>query len=355
MRKRKLLFIDRDGTLIDEPADKQIDTLEKLHLEPGVIPALLELKAQGYGFVMLSNQDGLGTQGYPQVNFDLVQEKLMRLFQSQGITFEAVHICPHNVADNCECRKPRLGLVLDYLGMYDLDRNRSYVIGDRETDQILAQRMRLKGILYDREQNNWRFIVSQLQESTRRSCIMRQTKETNIEVMVDLDSVAPISISTSLGFFDHMLEQFAHHAGMSIQLKAQGDLQVDEHHLVEDTGLALGQALRQALGDKYGIQRYGFLLPMDDSCAEIALDLSGRPYFMFKGKFSREKVGELPTELVPHFFRSFAERLRATLHLKVQGENDHHQIESLFKGVGRAFRQAKRIEGSELPSTKGIL
>lgn len=355
MSKRKFLFLDRDGTLIDEPEDKQIDTLEKLKLEPGVIPALLALKARGYAFVMVTNQDGLGTPGYPQASFDSVQQKLIELLASQGITFEAVMICPHRDADLCQCRKPQLGLVLDYLALPELDRERSYVIGDRETDCILADRMRLPGLLYHRERNNWPAIVAQLQESPRRGCVSRRTKETEIKAIVDLDNAAPVSIKTSLGFFDHMLEQFAHHAGLSLQIEAQGDVHVDEHHLVEDTAIVLGQALYEALGDRWGVQRYGFLLPMDEACAEVALDLSGRPYFVFDGKFSREKVGELPTELVPHFFRSFAEKLRATLHIKMRGENDHHQIESLFKGVGRAFRQAKKIEGTVLPSTKGVL
>jgi imidazoleglycerol-phosphate dehydratase/histidinol-phosphatase len=355
MFKRKFLFIDRDGTLISEPPNQQIDSLEKLQLEPDVIPALLTLKTQGYKFVMITNQDGLGSQDYPQAIFDVIQEKLISLLHSQGIIFEAVHICPHWELDHCECRKPKLGLVIDYLNMADLDKERSFVIGDRETDLILAKRMHLNGILYHPEQTNWRSIVSQLQSNARRSTLTRQTYETQVEVIVDLNQSHPISINTSLGFFDHMLEQFAKHADISVQLKAQGDLQVDEHHLVEDTALVLGQALRQALGDKQGIQRYGFVLPMDEACAEVALDLSGRSYFVFEGNFTREKVGSLPTELIPHFFRSFSEGLKATLHLKVSGQNDHHQIESLFKGVGRAFKQAKKIEGTELPSTKGIL
>ena len=352
---KKILFLDRDGTLIHEPDDHQIDTLAKLELEPFLIPTLLSLNSQGYQFVMVTNQDGLGTEHYPQSAFDCVQTKLLSLLDSQGIRFEAILICPHFESEHCECRKPRLGLVLDYLNSSELDKDRSYVIGDRKTDQMLAENMRLNSILYDRKNNNWPAILSQLQTQMRLSKIQRKTNETCIDVSVNLDCTTPIHIKTSLGFFDHMLEQLAKHAGISIELKAVGDLHIDEHHLIEDTALALGECLRQALGDKYGVSRYGFLLPMDEAITQVALDLSGRPYFVFDGTFSREKVGEFPTELVSHFFRSFSEALKATLHLTVRGDNTHHQIESIFKGVGRAFKQAKTIDGIDLPSTKGVL
>ncbi|MGQ3890795.1 bifunctional histidinol-phosphatase/imidazoleglycerol-phosphate dehydratase HisB [Legionella sp. CNM-4043-24] len=355
MSEQKILFIDRDGTLIDEPADKQIDSLEKLALEPGVIPALLRLKSLGYRLVMLSNQDGLGSSRYPQAAFDSVQEKLLSLLSSQGIAFDAVHICPHWESDGCECRKPGLGLVLDYLAMADLDRQRSYVIGDRATDCLLAEKMRLKGFLYHRNQNNWPAIVAQIEHRHRVASVQRKTAETTIEARVDIDKEQFINIDTGLGFFDHMLEQIARHAGISLELKAVGDLRVDEHHLIEDTALVLGDVLRRALGDKCGTNRYGFLLPMDEALAEVALDLSGRPYFMFDGEFSRERVGDLPTDMVPHFFQSLTQALRATLHLKMRGSNAHHQVESLFKGFGRAFRDAKQCSGMGIPSTKGIL
>lgn len=355
MSKQKILFIDRDGTLIQEPEDKQIDTLEKLALEPGVIPALLRLKSLGYRLVMVTNQDGLGSTHYPQTQFAMIQEKLINLFASQGITFDAVHICPHWESDGCECRKPRLGLVLDYLAMPDLDRTRSYVIGDRETDCLLAERMRLTGLLYHKTQNDWPAIVALIENKNRQATIRRETSETRIEARVDLDKEQGITIKTGLNFFDHMLEQFARHAGISLQLNATGDLQVDEHHLIEDTALVLGQALQHALGDKRCINRYGFLLPMDEAQAEIALDLSGRPYFIFSGTFSRDRVGDLPTEMVPHFFQSLTFALKATLHLKVSGTNAHHQVESLFKGVGRTFRVAKQLTGMGIPSTKGVL
>lgn len=352
MSKQKILFIDRDGTLIVEPADKQIDTLDKLELEPCVIPALLRLKALGYQFVMVSNQDGLGTKAFPQAQFDQVMAKLLSLFSSQGIEFKAIHLCSHFETDNCECRKPRLGLVLDYLAMPDLDRQRSYVIGDRQSDCLLADNMRLKSFLYN---NNWLEIVDEIEGRNRKAHLCRQTSETKIEALVDLDKEQFLDINTGLGFFDHMLEQFARHSKISLQLKAQGDLEVDEHHLIEDVAIVLGEALRQALGDKYGIKRYGFLLPMDETLVEVALDLSGRPYFAFEGTFSKEKVGEMPTDMVPHFFQTLASSLKATLHLKMQGSNAHHQVEGLFKGVGRAFGEAKRGGCSGIPSTKGVL
>lgn len=355
MSKQKILFIDRDGTLIEEPADQQIDSLEKLALEPGVIPALLRLKALGYRFVMVSNQDGLGSQYYPQAQFDAVQEKLLKLFSSQGIEFAQIHICPHWEKDGCECRKPRLGLVLDYLAMSELDRQRSYVIGDRESDCLLAESMRLKGFLYHKDNNNWLAILAQIEGRHRVASLQRKTTETAIEAVVDLDKVQFLQVDTGLGFFDHMLEQIANHAGISLKLKALGDLYIDEHHLVEDTAIVLGELLAQALGDKSGIQRYGFLLPMDESLVEVALDLSGRPYFQFEGSFSRERVGDLSTEMVPHFFQSLAYALKASLHLRMRGSNAHHQVEALFKGFGRAFRAAKLCDGLGIPSTKGIL
>lgn len=355
MSKQKILFIDRDGTLIKEPADKQIDSLEKLELEPQVIPALLALKALGYRFVMVSNQDGLGSANYPQSTFDTVQEKIMGLFSSQGITFDKVLICPHWEAEGCECRKPRVGLVLDYLAMPELDRARSYVIGDRQTDCLLAERMRLKGFLYSESLMNWPQIVSLISDKNRKACLKRQTTETSIEATVDLDKDDIVAINTGLGFFDHMLEQLARHAGISLELNAVGDLVVDEHHLVEDTALVLGEVLSEALGDKRGINRYGFLLPMDEALADISLDLSGRPYFVFEGTFAKEKVGDLPTDMVSHFFQSLAFSLKATLRMKTLGSNTHHQVESLFKGLGRAFRQAKQCDGRGIPSTKGVL
>lgn len=353
MAKRKILFIDRDGTLITEPPDEQIDSVEKFALQPNVISALLQLQQAGYELVMVTNQDGLGSEKYPTEKFDTIQKLLLDIFKSQNIYFKDILICPHFSQENCECRKPKLGLLIDYLRNEKIDFANSYVIGDRQTDIDLAKNLGAMPIHFGKK--DWFMIVSELIHKPRQAKIARVTKETNIEIIVNLDQTEPLKIATGLGFFDHMLEQLAKHGGFSLQLTAKGDLHIDEHHTVEDTGLALGQALRQALGDKLGIARYGFLLPMDEALAQVALDLSGRSYFQFEGKLLREKVGDLPCELVPHFFRSLAESLGATLNIKVEGENEHHKIESMFKGVGRTLRMAVKREGHDLPTTKGLL
>jgi len=353
-----LLFIDRDGTLIEEPHDEQIDRLDKLRLLPGVIPALRSLRDAGYRFVLVSNQDGLGTASFPEESFRAPHEFLLHLLATQGIEFEAEFICPHLPGDDCRCRKPRTGLLDDFLASTAIDRSRSYVIGDRNSDLELAANLGLPGLkvqLNGPAEESWEAIAAQLARRRRTAEVQRATRETAIRVRVDLDAEAPITIRTGIGFFDHMLEQIAKHGGFALQLECQGDLHVDEHHTVEDCAIALGTALRQALADKRGIARYGFLLPMDESLAQVAIDLSGRPFFVFEGTFGRERVGELPTELVPHFFRSLAESLGAALHLTVKGENTHHMIEACFKAVGRSLRQAFRIDGTELPTSKGVL
>jgi len=358
MSGRKILFIDRDGTLIEEPADQQIDSLQKLRLLPDVVPALLRLRDAGYAFVLVSNQDGLGTPSFPQPTFDEPHGFLRRLLTSQGIAFEAEFICPHLAQDNCDCRKPKTALLTRYLQDNPLDRANSYVIGDRDTDMELARNLDIAGLrvrIDGGPDETWSAIATRLAAPQRRAELKRKTKETDIAVEVNLDRESPIHIATGLGFFDHMLEQIARHGGFSLQLTCKGDLHIDEHHTVEDCALALGQALRIALGDKRGIQRYGFLLPMDEALAQVAIDLSGRPYFVFEGQFGRDSVGQLPTELVPHFFRSLAETLGASMNIRVTGENTHHMIEACFKGVGRTLRQALRITDTELPSTKGML
>ncbi len=350
------LFIDRDGTLVEEPPDEQVDSLEKIRFLPGVFAALNELKRRGYRFVMVTNQDGLGTPSLPQVDFEKPQEFILEAFRSQGVEFERIFVCPHFKTDGCACRKPKTGLVEQFLKDGGVDPAASAVIGDRDTDLQFAANMGIRGLRVRRhgtDEETWPEIVRTL--TARRARVERRTKETNIEVLVNLDATAPIHISTGIGFFDHMLEQLAKHGGFSLQLTCQGDLQIDEHHTVEDCGLALGEALRRALGSKVGIARYGFLLPMDEAQAQVAIDLSGRAYSQFSGRFMREAVGGLPTELVPHFFRSLAESLGAAVHVSVTGENAHHMIEGCFKGVGRALRQAFRHESDELPSTKGVL
>ncbi len=353
---KKILFIDRDGTLIQEPRDQQIDRLDKFALEPEVIPALRRLRDFGYTLVMVTNQDGLGTPSFRESEFRPLQDLLINLLASQGIAFEAVRICPHTAADRCDCRKPKPGLLLDYLRDTTWDRTASAVIGDRETDLQLATALGVTGLHYGRTDFNWSEIARQLIEAPRRATVVRKTKETSITVSVDLDTPGSAKLATGIGFFDHMLEQIAKNAAIGLTIECRGDLEIDEHHTVEDVGIALGQALRQALGDKRGVGRYGFVLPMDEACAQVALDLSGRAYLVFDGKFTRETVGEFPTELVPHFFRSLSDALAATLHMSVKGENNHHLVEALFKGFGRALRPAIARSGdSAVPSTKGVL
>lgn len=354
---KRVLFIDRDGTLVEEPADQQVDRIDKVKLMPGVIPALLKLQAAGYELVVISNQDGLGTAGFPEPDFTVTQNFIRELFTSQGIKFAAEFFCPHFLKDNCECRKPKTGLLTEYMKQA-IDLANSYVIGDRETDLQLAQNLGVHGIRLITHKNpgeTWDEIAKRLAKPDRIAEINRKTKETDITVKVNLDRETPVQIHTGLGFFDHMLEQIARHGGFSLQLNCAGDLHIDEHHTIEDCALALGQALRAALGDKKGIGRYGFLLAMDESLAQVAIDLSGRAYFVWEGQFGRDQVGQLPTELVPHFFRSLSDTLGAAVNIKVTGENTHHMIEACFKGMGRALRQAFRIEGTELPSSKGVL
>ncbi|HJP04651.1 MAG: bifunctional histidinol-phosphatase/imidazoleglycerol-phosphate dehydratase [Chromatiales bacterium] len=352
----RVAFVDRDGTLIKEPDDNQVDRIDKIELVPGVIPALSRLRDTGFRFVMISNQDGRGTDSFPEEDFRIPQDFTLALFASQGIEFDEIFVCPHFAADGCECRKPLPGLLGDYFDRIDVDRANSLVAGDRETDLSFARNINVPGYLVDPEDaGSWPSIVRQVLDAPRVANVERKTKETDINVTVDLDAAGPVDIDTGIGFYDHMLDQIARHGGFSLRLSCKGDLEVDEHHTVEDVALALGQAIREALGDKRGIGRFGFVVPMDETQAKIAIDLGGRPYLVFDGEFPRTEVGGLPTELVPHFFRSFGDTLGASIQLSVSGENTHHMVEACFKSTGRALRDALRREGSELPSTKGTL
>ena len=354
-----ILFVDRDGTLIREPEDFQIDAYDKLAFVDGVIPAMLKLRDVGYQFVMVTNQDGLGGASFPQQAFDGPHALMMQVFESQGIGFRDVLIDRSFEHENAPTRKPGLGLVQPLLRAPGIDWARSAMVGDRDTDLRFAENLGIRGFKLKTPQfgdgADWPSIAHVLANAPRTARIERKTKETRIEVEVDLDLEAEPQVSSGLGFFDHMLEQLGKHGGFALRLRCDGDLHIDEHHTVEDCALALGQALRQALGDKRGVARYGFVLPMDEALAEVALDWSGRPHLVFEGRFQREKVGDLPTELVSHFFRSLCETAGLNLHLRVRGDNDHHQIEACFKAVARAVRQSVRREGAALPSTKGVL
>ena len=366
---QRILFIDRDGTLIEEPADFQIDSYEKFRLVPGAIPALLALRDAGYQFVMVSNQDGLGTDSFPRETFEGPHALLMQILESQGLAFREVLIDESFEHQNLPTRKPGVGMLLHYLRDRSIDLPNCAVIGDRQTDLVLADNLGCKGFRLGPGHYDWPGIVRDLTAGARRSTVERSTRETRIRVELDLDRVAEPVAATGLGFFDHMLEQLGKHGGFALSVSCAGDLHIDEHHTIEDTALALGQAFKAALGDKRGIGRYGaaaadgsgdslqarFVLPMDETLASVALDFSGRPYFVFEGSFPCERVGDMPTELVPHFFRSLCETAGLNLHLQVRGDNAHHMVEASFKATARALRQALRREGSELPSTKGVL
>jgi len=362
---KRLLFIDRDGTLIREPADEQIDSFAKLEFIPGAITTLARIAREcPFELVMVTNQDGLGTPAFPEESFWPVQDFILKTLAGEGIHFAAVHIdhtFPHELAPT---RKPGTAMLLGYMeGNYDLAN--SFVIGDRISDVLLARNLGCKAILLregleadaDLVTTDWEAIYRYLKNAPRRAEVSRRTRETEISVRIDLDGRGDSQIRTGIGFFDHMLDLFAKHAGCDLELQARGDLRVDEHHTVEDAALALGEALRQAMGDKRGMERYGFLLPMDESLAQVALDFSGRPQLVWEAEFRRERIGEMPTELFQHFWKSFCDGAGANLHITAKGENEHHKIEAIFKAVARAVRQAltRNPGDSSVPSSKGVL
>jgi imidazoleglycerol-phosphate dehydratase/histidinol-phosphatase len=354
MSKRKILFIDRDGTILLEPEDEQVDRLDKLALVSGVIPALLELQSMGFELVMVSNQDGVGTDAFPEADFWPPQQMMMGILESQGINFSAVHIDYSLPQDHLPTRKPGIGMLLDYLRCGNMDFERSAVIGDRETDLEMAGNLGVRGLRIGAQGMSWPEIVAELKDQRRLAEVQRNTNETRISCRVDLDGQGT-RISTGIGFFDHMLDQLASHAGFALQLECKGDLEIDDHHSVEDCALTLGEAMQQALGDRRGTGRYGFVLPMDESQVRVAIDLSGRPAIVFDADFPRSDVGGLATEMVRHFFASLSQSLGAAIHISVNGENTHHMVEACFKGVGRALRPALSIDGQSVPSTKGVL
>jgi len=373
---KKALFIDRDGTLIIEPpGDLQVDSLEKLEFIPSVIRNLYMIqKKLDYELVMVTNQDGLGTPSFPEETFWPTHTKMLRIFENEGITFDDQLIDRSFHEDNAPTRKPRLGMFSKYLdGSYDLPN--SFAIGDRLTDLEMAGNLGAKGIIIGPPSlaediknaglqdtcvlitQSWDEIYAMVAAKNRRASVARKTRETEIEVVLELDGKGIASISTGLGFFDHMLDQIARHSGCNLTIVARGDLHVDEHHTIEDTALALGEALLKALGDKTGIGRYGFMLPMDDCLAQAAIDFSGRSWLTWEVPFSREKIGDVPTEMFYHFFKSFTDAARCNLNIKAEGNNEHHKIEAVFKAFARAVKMAVQKDryDDQLPSTKGVL
>jgi len=367
---KKILFLDRDGTLIKEPEGQQIDSLEKLEFIPSVFRILYQLVNQfDYELVVVSNQDGLGTSSYPIESFNLVQEKILKTLQGEGINFSEILIDNSFPIDNSPNRKPNIGMVEKYLNS-GLDYKNSFVIGDRYTDLQLAQNMGIKGIMLNSNPDinlsnnktlfickNWIEILEVIRKNYRSAEVKRNTSETRIEIELSLDGDGKSNIATGLRFFDHMLEQLGKHSGINLSVKVIGDLDIDEHHTIEDTAIALGEALRKALGNKKGIERYGFVLPMDDCLAQIALDFGGRSWLVWDAEFKREKIGDMPTEMFYHFFKSLTDAAQCNLNIKAEGTNEHHKIESIFKALGRAIKMAVKQEefSNAIPSTKGIL
>ncbi|ODS78826.1 MAG: bifunctional imidazole glycerol-phosphate dehydratase/histidinol phosphatase [Cytophagaceae bacterium SCN 52-12] len=373
---KKVLFIDRDGTIIWEPpTDFQIDSLEKLEFLPKVISNLRKIAEEAaYELVMVTNQDGLGTASFPEDTFWPAHHKMLKTLEGENVKFSAIHIDRHFPEENSPERKPGTGMLTRYFSdEYDL--KNSYVIGDRATDVQLAVNLGAKAILIaeqpvaeglDPEQRNalslvttdWDAVYERIKLNDRLASVERNTKETRIKIGLNLDGTGRSSIHTGLGFFDHMLDQVARHGGIDLDIHVDGDLHIDEHHTIEDTGLALGEAFRQALGDKKGVARYGFLLPMDEALAQVAVDFSGRPWLVWDAEFKREKVGDMPTEMFHHFFKSFSDTSLSNINIRAEGANEHHKIESIFKGFAKAIKMAVKRDLSALhilPSTKGVL
>ena len=355
---KRLLFIDRDGTLIKEPADEQIDSFEKLEFVEGVFRNLGFIRKNlDFEFVMVSNQDGLGTDSFPEDTFWPVHNFILQTLKGEGIEFDNILIDRHFPEDNHPCRKPGIGMLTEYIDNPEYDLANSYVIGDRETDAQLAENLGCKALILGKDDITWEKIAEILFAGERTAEITRTTHETDITVRINLDGTGKCDIQTGLGFFDHMLEQIGRHGMMDLYVRCNGDLHVDEHHSIEDTGIVLGECLLKALGDKRGIERYGYTLPMDDCLCQVALDFGGRPWLVWDAEFHREKVGEMPTEMFLHFFKSVSDAAKMNLNIKAEGDNEHHKIEGIFKAFARSIRMAVKrdIYHYQLPSTKGAL
>lgn len=362
---KKVLFIDRDGTLVIEPPiDFQLDSLEKLEFYPKIFQNLSRIFSElDYELVMVTNQDGMGTDSFPENTFWPTQNKIIQAFENEGIVFSEVLIDVSLPEQNLPTRKPGIGMLQQYLkGNYDL--KNSFVIGDRISDLQLAENLGCQSIFISSDKNkkatltttSWNKIYQFLSQQARKATVIRNTNETKITIDLNLDGNGKSAIQTGLGFFDHMLEQIAKHGNMDLKIEVKGDLYVDEHHTIEDVGIALGEVFTKALGSKKGIERYGFILPMDDCLAQVALDFGGRSWLVWEAGFKREKIGEMPTEMFSHFFKSFTDSAKCNLNIKCEGENEHHKIESIFKAFARTLKIAVKKDGSNtIPSTKGIL
>ena len=373
--KKKVLFIDRDGTLVIEPpVDYQLDSFEKLEFYPKVFRNLYFIRQKlDFRFVMVTNQDGLGTASFPENTFWPVHDLVMNTFKGEGIEFDEVCIDRSFPEDNAPTRKPRTGMLAAYTDSHEYDLEGSYVIGDRATDVELARNLGCKAILLQPDRSmlegtglegvcvlattDWDRVAEFLFAGERTAEVRRTTKETDILVRLNLDGSGACDIHTGLGFFDHMLEQIGKHGGLDLTVHVKGDLQVDEHHTIEDTALALGECIRKALGDKRGIERYGYCLPMDDCLCQVALDFGGRPWLVWDAEFKREKIGDMPTEMFFHFFKSLSDEARMNLNVKTEGVNEHHKIEGIFKALARSIRMAARrdVYHYEIPSSKGSI
>ena len=361
---KKVLFIDRDGTIITEPEDEQIDSFEKMTFLPGAITCLSKIaKETDFEFVMITNQDGLGTKSFPEDTFWPVQNKILEILKGEGVSFAEIFIDRTFPQEKAPTRKPGTAMLVKYIAE-GVDLNSSYVIGDRATDAELAKNLGCKAILFSNEDiqdvdlttNNWNDIYKYLKQIPRTARVERKTSETDIQISLNLDGSGRSSITTGIGFFDHMLEQIARHGNLDLDIMVKGDLHIDEHHTVEDVAIALGEAILKGLGGKKGIERYGFVLPMDDCLAQVALDFGGRSWLVWDVEFSREKIGEFPTELFFHFFKSFSDNAKCNLNIKAEGQNEHHKVEAIFKAFAKAMKMAvKQTDNYNLPTTKGSL